>query len=301
MKAVDLFAGAGGFSLGARLAGAEVIWAGNHWPLAVEYHAANHPQTQHVCQDLHQADWSQVPAHDLLLASPSCAGHSRARGSDKPHHDATRSTAWAVVSCAEYHRPAVVVVENVPEFQDWQLYPAWAMAMKALGYSCSPQILDAVDHGVPQNRRRLFLVWIRSRKPAKLRLPKREHVPIWPFLDFNAGTWSTIDKPGRSSATLARIEAGRREHGDRFLIPYYGSARGGRSLFRPIGTITTRDRWALVDGDQMRMLTKQEVRAAMGFPEDYLLPEQHKMAVHLLGNAVVPAIARDLILAIKAA
>ena len=45
MRAVDLFAGAGGFSEGARMAGLEVVWAANHWPVAVEWHAANHPDT----------------------------------------------------------------------------------------------------------------------------------------------------------------------------------------------------------------------------------------------------------------
>lgn len=42
MKAVDLFAGAGGFSTGARMAGATVVWAANHWPLAVEF-GRDHP------------------------------------------------------------------------------------------------------------------------------------------------------------------------------------------------------------------------------------------------------------------
>lgn len=68
--AIDLFAGLGGWSTGASMAGVQVLWAANHWPEAVQWHANNHPDTQHVCQDLHQADWTQVPAHDLLLASP---------------------------------------------------------------------------------------------------------------------------------------------------------------------------------------------------------------------------------------
>jgi hypothetical protein len=38
MRCIDLFAGAGGFTEGARLAGARVVWAANHWPLAVQYH-----------------------------------------------------------------------------------------------------------------------------------------------------------------------------------------------------------------------------------------------------------------------
>lgn len=299
MRAIDLFAGAGGFSTGATMAGVNVVWAANHWPLAVQYHAANHPESAHACQDLHQADWSQVPSHDLLLASPCCQGHSPARGKahGNPQHDASRSTAWAVVSAAEFHRPSGAVIENVPGFLNWALYPAWQAAMGALGYMLSPHVVDAADHGVPQHRERLFIVATRSKAPLNLKFVRREHVDASSFLDFSAGRWSEINKPGRSHRTLARVAAGRAAHGQRFLAPYYGSGSGatGRSLHRPIGTITTKDRWSLIDGDRMRMLMARECCVAMGFAPDYKLPPQHHQAVHLLGNAVCPPVAKDVI------
>lgn len=302
MRAIDLFAGAGGFSTGATMAGCSVVWAANHWPAAVEVHARNHPGTEHACQDLQQTDWRDVPAHDLLMASPACQGHSRARGKERAHHDAQRSTAWAVVSAAEYHKPEAIAVENVVEFATkWVLYPAWCAAMNALGYAIAPHVIDAADHGVPQNRTRLILVLTRSKHPLELSLPRVEHMPASSVVDFTAGAWSPIHKPGRSLATLRRIVAGRQQHGERFLTAYYGSERGGRSMGRPVGTITTRDRWAVIDGDRMRMLSVQECRAVMGFPADYLLPPTHKEAVHMLGNAVCPPVARDVITAIKEA
>lgn len=116
LKAVDLFAGAGGFTTGAEQAGVRVVWAANHWPAAVNCHSQNHARTLHACQDLHQANWSLVPKCNLVLASPCCQGHSVARGKESPQHDASRSTAWAVVSCCEYHKPEAFIVENVPEF-----------------------------------------------------------------------------------------------------------------------------------------------------------------------------------------
>ena len=305
MKAIDLFAGAGGFSTGAAMAGVPVLWAANHWPLAVATHSRNHPEAQHLCQDLHQANWANVPAHDLLLASPCCQGHSKARGKDSgnPQHDASRSTAWAVVSALEFHRPQAAIIENVPEFLDWALYPAWAAAMSALGYSLAPHIADAADHGVPQHRVRMFIVATRSATPIRLSLPQREHMPASSFVDFGAGSWSPIHKPRRAPRTLARIDAGRRRFGDRFLAPYYGSGSGetGRCLKRPIGTITTLDRWAVIDQERMRMLTPDECRAAMGFPADYQLPRTRREAIHLLGNAVCPPVARDIIAALIAA
>lgn len=301
MNAIDLFAGAGGFSTGATMAGVNVLWAANHWPAAVQVHANNHPLTKHLCQDLQQADWTQVPPHDLLLGSPCCQGHSRARGKDRPHHDAQRSTAWAIVSALEFHRPQAAVIENVKEFISWQLFPAWKHAMNALGYSLSPMELDAADSGVPQHRQRLFIVATRSKNPIQLKLPRREHVPVASVLDFDSGNWSPIQKPGRSHATLRRVHNGRHDHGDRFVMPYYGSGSGltGRSIHRPLGTITTRARWALVDGDRMRMLTLPENRDIMGFPKDYQLPKSLSTALHMLGNAVCPRQAADVIEALK--
>lgn len=301
MDAIDLFAGLGGFSDGAEQAGCRVVWAGNHWRLAVDTHAENHPETAHACQDLHQADWSGVPRHDLLLASPACQGHTRARGKERPHHDATRSTAWAVVSALEYHQPLAGLIENVPEFTRWQLFPAWCAAVQALGYAISPHLVDAADHGVPQHRVRIFIALTRSKHPVELRLPERKHVPASSIVDFDSGKWSAVDRSGRSLATLARVASGRQRHGDRFLTAYYGNERGGRSLDRPVGTITTRDRWAIVDGDRMRMLSVPEARRAMGFRASYRLPARQKDAMHMLGNAVCPPVARDVITALREA
>lgn len=299
MNAIDLFAGAGGFSTGAAMAGCNVVWAANHWQAAVDVHSLNHPGAIHSCQDLQQANWTQVPAHDLLMASPACQGHSRARGKDRAHHDALRSTAWAVVSAVECNHPAVVLVENVPEFTQWTLYPAWCAAMNALGYALAPMILDAADHGVAQHRRRLFVVCTRTKHPIELQIPAHQHVGSHSIIDFDAGRWSSIKKPGRACATLARISAGRAAHGQRFVTAYYGNEAGGRSLNRPIGTITTRDRWAVIDGDRMRMLSVQECRRAMGFPDSYRLPDRAKDAMHMLGNAVCPPVARDVINSIR--
>lgn len=303
MKAIDLFAGAGGFTTGAALAGVNVVWAANHWQSAVDIHAANHPDTDHVCQDLHQADWSQVPQHDIMLASPACQGHSKARGKDRPHHDATRSTAWAVISAAEYHNPQVIIVENVQEFTGWKLYPVWAQAIEALGYTMSGQVIDAADHAVPQHRERLFLVCTKSVNPIELSFQQREHVGIEQYIEWDAGDWSRIDKAGRSAATLARVANGRARYGERFVMPFYGSGSGltGRDTNRPLGTVTTRDRWALVKGEHMRMLNVNENRAAMGFPSDYILPKAKAKALHMLGNAVCPPVARDIINTIRRA
>lgn len=297
MTAIDLFAGAGGFTTGARMAGVDVLWAANHWQEAVDIHRANHPDTDHVCQDLHQANWSRVPDHDVLLASPACQGHARARGKERSHHDAARSTAWAVVACAEARRPPAVIVENVVEFRRWVLFPAWMQAMALLGYHMHPHVVDSADHGVAQNRRRLFLFGVRDSGAVDLNLQTvREHLPFRSILDTGAPFTSRC--ADLCLATRTRIDRGRSRFGRRFIAQYYSNDRYGRSIDRPLGSITTRDHHALVDGEWMRMLTIDEKRRAMGFPDEYILPKSKQQASKMLGNAVVPPVAAAVVRAV---
>lgn len=297
----DMFAGGGGFSEGARQAGVRVIAAANHWPAAVQVHQLNHPDTEHFCQDLQQMDWEKVRGDfHLLMASPACQGHSRARGKDRPHHDATRATAMAVLSCAEFHRPPLFIVENVPEFRKWVLYPTWKDGMQRLGYAMTEHVLDAADSGVPQHRERLFVVGVKAKHPLKLKFPKRPHVAASTILEWASGNWSPILHPvkDRAPATLSRIAVGRKQFGKRFLIAYYGNESGGRSLDVPLGTVTTKDRFALIDGPNMRMLTLAEYQRAMAFPHDYAWGTTNReMVLKMLGNAVPPPLARDVITA----
>lgn len=85
MKAIDLFAGAGGFSKGAAQAGCSVVWAANHWQAAVDILSANHPGTAHACQDLQQADWREVHSCEAIRSR-----HGR-YGFDGPGLQASKS------------------------------------------------------------------------------------------------------------------------------------------------------------------------------------------------------------------
>ncbi len=295
MKAVDLFAGFGGFTAGAQAAGVEVLWAANHWPLAVRAHAANHPGVEHVCQDLRQADWTKLPRYDLLLASPACQGHSSAsQPKRRLYHDAMRATAWAVVDCADVTEPRAIVVENVLDFRRWRLYQTWREALRQLGYTLSEVEVDATAHGVPQRRRRLFIVGLRGRAmPLRLARPHEEPA-FGPCIDWAAGRWRPVRKA--SPGARARIAAARELHGDRFLVQHV-TGHKGVPLSEPIRTITTKDQWAVIDGDRYRPLTIREVARAQGFPETYRWPGEATRgeAYKGFGNAVPPPVARDLI------
>lgn len=301
MRAIDLFAGLGGFTAGARASGIEVVWAANHWHVAVDAHAANHPETLHSCQDLQQADFTRLPEFDLLLASPACQGHGTAKGMEQPRHDAMRATAWAVVACVEANLPERILVENVPGFMNWKLYPIWKQALEAYGYTLTEQVLNSADFGVPQSRRRLFVAGSRG-DAIHLTNPGAEHVSLASCLDWDGGRWSPIHKPGRAAATLDQVRRAAAKHGDRFAIVYNGSRNAGRDLSQPSPTITTVDTLGLVDMERqvMRMASVDEYRRIMSFSDDTKLAGTKADSVALLGNAVPPLMAQDLVAQVAA-
>ncbi|TMS80563.1 DNA cytosine methyltransferase [Pseudoalteromonas sp. S554] len=302
MIGIDLFAGAGGTSLGAKRAGVNISWAANHNPKAVEYHSINHPEVEHACQDLQQADWSLVPNHDLTLASPCCQGHSKASGTAKKSikADKSRSTAWAVVDCLDAHRSPLAIIENVECFLKWDLFEAWEFAMKKMGYSLSINHVNAADLGIPQNRPRIFIVATRSKNPIALNLPKVDHVPARTFIDtsFEGHKWDLVSN--RVIATQNRVKHGRKKFGDVFLDAAYSGELGGRSLDKPVGTITTVNKHSLVMGEYIRPLTIKEMAVAQTFPDDYQFPAGATITKEMIGNAVPPVMAEKVIKAVLA-
>jgi DNA (cytosine-5)-methyltransferase 1 len=301
MKAVDLFAGFGGFTLAAELACVQVVWAANHWPLAVEVHAANHPRVEHVCQDLRQADWTKLPDFDLLLAAPACQGHSRAsQPRRRRYHDALRATAWAVVDCAEATEPRALVVENVTTFREWRLYPVWREALRQLGYTLTEHVVKATDHGVPQRRERLFVVGLRRGRFEALAPSSAEERPFAGCVDWMAPGWRLVTSA--SPGAQERIRAAQKRLGPLCLVQHV-TGHKGVPLDEPIRTITTKDQWVLVHGTAYRPLTLREYARGMGFPDSYRLPDgvARKVVTRGLGNAVCPPVGRDLIAAVRSA
>lgn len=297
MKAVDLFAGFGGLSLGATRAGADVVWAANHWQYAVETHKANHPSTEHVCQDLRQADWSRLPSYDLLLAAPACQGHSQAsQPKRRVYHDALRATAWAVVDCADVTEPEMLVVENVPDFLRWRLYPQWRSSLEALGYRLQELQLVASYHGTPQRRKRLLIVGMRGRTPKVALKPARRELPFGPCIEWDAPGWRSqrLASPGAQE----RFRRAQAAHGRRCLSQHV-TGHPGAPLDEPIRTITTKDQWVVLDGSRYRPLTEREYARAMGFPDTYKwAPACRRDIVQGLGNAVPPPVAERVVRAV---
>ncbi len=190
---IDLFAGGGGASVGIEAAlGRHIDVAINHSPTALAVHADNHPHTKHLTSDIWEVQPEAVVAGrpvDVLWASPDCTHHSVAKAG-KPRDAGIRSLAWVVVEWAKRVKPAVIFLENVPEFASWgpltdagapdkaragETFHDWKKALEALGYVVDYRVLDASRFGAPTKRRRLFL--IARRDGRAIQWPTPTHGP----------------------------------------------------------------------------------------------------------------------------
>lgn len=300
IRTFDMFCGGGGSSLGARAAGARIVGGVDLWAPATDSFTLNFPDAAVFNKDLRQLTPSAVIKKtgdiDLLLSSPECTHHTCARGS-RPQSEESKETALQAIRYAKAMKPRWIVLENVVHMRPWARYPELKEKLGKLGYHLREQILDASDFGVPQKRRRLFLLGDLKAVPQAV-LPSSKAVMAARSILDPEGTWPTtmLRTPGRAKDTLARADRAIAQLGSRasFLLVYYGSdgAGGWQSLDTPLRTVTTIDRFALVrpgsDGKhRMRMLQPSEIRRAMGFPDDYVFPDvTRRERVKLLGNAV---------------
>ena len=247
---IDLFAGGGGASLGIEAGFRPVDIAVNHSPTAIALHSRNHPEADHYCEDIWSVDPLQATqgrSVDILWASPDCRHFSRAKGG-KPTSKSVRSLADVVPRWAAAAKPAVILLENVPEFLTWgpvddDGYPVkeragedfarWKRALENLGYAVEYRMLRACDFGTPTTRTRLFIVARRDGQPIVW--PAPTHGPgLRPYrtaaecIDWSipAPSIFTRRRP-LSDATLRRVAAGLERFVFNDASPYIVRSAGG--------------------------------------------------------------------------
>lgn len=304
VRTLDIFCGAGGSSAGAKAAGATIVAGIDACPVATSTYKANFPKAEVVTGRLENVALPELKRRigsvDLLLASPECRNHTCARGA-APIDEASRETALLTIEYAQTFQPRWLVLENVIHMRPWSRYDELRSSLGKLGYLLSEYVLNASDFGVPQSRRRLFLMGDRTRKPEFLVPPEvKDPVTAESILD-EPGTWrmSPLFSPRRAKATIAKAKRAfaALKKGTSFLLVYYSNdgSGGWQPLDRPLRTITTVDRFALVelDGDmwRMRMLQVPELLRAMGHNGDFKLPVgTRRDRIKLLGNGVCPPV-----------
>ncbi|TNE56008.1 MAG: DNA (cytosine-5-)-methyltransferase [Bacteroidetes bacterium] len=307
VRTIDLFCGAGGSSYGARRAGAEIVAGFDLWNTAIKVYQDNFPNAKTYEDDLRELDPIKVKEEigdiDLLLASPECTNHSVAKGGAERCEE-SKLTAFQVTRYAKVFDPKWIVIENVVEMASWSEHPKLLEELWSLNYFVKELRLNSADFGVPQARKRLFLV---CSKASEVRIPKADqtHIPASSIIDWsNKYKYTPLRREGRAEKTLKRAENAINALGKKepFLMVYYGTGDGWQSVEKPLRTITTLDRFGLVvphrGGHKMRMLQPEELKLAMGFGKDFKLTHKEltrRERIKLMGNGVCPPVMEEIV------
>lgn len=303
VRVLDLYCGGGGSSWGAKMAGAEIACGIDAWDIAVSVYNDNF-NGKALLSRIEADSYPGIASHhgpfDMILASPECTSHTCARG-NRPRNEGSRLTAQHVLHYLKYYNPRWAVLENVIHMKQWHKFGELLERLRGLGYKVRTQTLDASHFGVPQTRKRLFILCDKMKEPIDIVAPVAISAKTARDILDPPERWksSPLYSPRRAHATLMRVE---RAHSvllkkEDFLVVYYGSdASGGwQSLDRPLRTLTTLDRFGLVnhtsEGLTLRMLQVPELKRAMGFDDNFNLRNgSRRDQVKILGNGVCPPV-----------
>ncbi|NKX67027.1 DNA cytosine methyltransferase [Labrenzia sp. 5N] len=180
-KVVDLFSGAGGFSLGAKYAGAQVVFAVEFDKFAAATYRQNlcgDGQTTLYTDDIMKLDADALAKKhfpsgtecDLLLGGPPCQGFSTHRINDAGVNDPRNTLIYRYFDFVRALRPKAFLMENVPGLL-WPRHRDYLEKFYQLaadgGYTVfAPTTLDARDFGVPQRRKRVFILGMCKQRGA---------------------------------------------------------------------------------------------------------------------------------------
>ena len=182
---LDAFAGAGGFSLGFQLAGCSILGAIERDAWASETFAFNHPHAKVFVTDIEQLSDQEIlqafgdPRPSFIVGGPPCQGFSVCRRNSGDPSDPRNSLFEEFIRLGALLSPEFLVLENVPNLIKAQtaskehVIDIICKELQSLGYSVEFKILEAVDYGVPQIRKRLFVV--ASRVNLSSSFPKPTH------------------------------------------------------------------------------------------------------------------------------
>jgi DNA (cytosine-5)-methyltransferase 1 len=157
-RTVDLFAGCGGMSLGFQKAGYSIIAAYDNWKPAVETYRKNfnHPIYE---RDLAEEEVIEEIGNlepEVIIGGPPCQDFSSAGHRDETLGRTALSKTYTDIVAAA--RPRYFVMENVPRIRASNTYKYIYERMKKVGYGLTEKVLDASYCGVPQKRKRMFLI-----------------------------------------------------------------------------------------------------------------------------------------------
>jgi DNA (cytosine-5)-methyltransferase 1 len=307
-RAVSLFSGCGGSDAGVIAAGFDVVMANDVLPYAKQVYEANHPATDYRLGDVSKIE--SFPDAELLVGCYPCQGFSQG-GVREPSRKINKLY-LEFARALNAIKPKAFIVENVSGMvraNYEHLLKDQVKIFRQAGYKVATSVLNAADFGVPQERKRIFIVGIRRDIGIQYKFPKPTH-----GMGLEAPHVSIRD----AISDMPEWPAG--EFYEREFHWYYMSRDRRRGWDEPSKTIVANPRhmplhpmspvleklehnvWRFATEGRARRFSFREAARLQGFAKHMAFPETDRasllMKYTVVGNAVPPplfhAVARAL-------
>lgn len=182
---IDLFAGLGGFHLALQQLGCKCVFASELKEDLRKLYQLNFPELdeKYLNGDITMVDVNDIPSHDILCGGFPCQPFSQA-GKRLGFQDEGRGDLFfKICEIIQHHRPRYIFLENVSNLKGHDNGDTWRVIkreLEKLGYYVpEPEILSPHQFGIPQHRRRIYIVGLRkdlldSKEPKPFEFPNEK-------------------------------------------------------------------------------------------------------------------------------
>jgi DNA (cytosine-5)-methyltransferase 1 len=278
MRTVDLFSGCGGMSLGFQNAGFEVIAAFDKWEPAVRVYKDNftHPIYNFDLSTKESKQFINSLAPEIIIGGPPCQDFSSAGKRDESLGRADLTLAYAHI--VSYSQPKWFVMENVERIMKSKILKEAIKIFKTAGYGISYEVLDASYCGVPQSRKRFFLVGHKNSKdgflnPYFLKNQSKKPMSLHDYFGDKLGVEHYYRHP--------------RSYARRGIFSIHEPSPTIRGVNRPVPSGYPGHPGDPVSAfDNIRPLTTKERSQIQTFPESFIFNGNKTETEQIIGNAV---------------
>ncbi len=293
---VDLFSGIGGFHVALQQEGMECVFASEIDTAAADVYEKNFNLKPDG--DICHIPAERIPPHDILCAGFPCQSFSRS-GNRKGLADARGRLFYEIVRIAKYHKPPLMLLENVKAIltiDHGNVKREIYSKLGELGYMVYHCVLNSGDFCIPQKRERVYFVVLRKDTLLHFRVPKEIKTKFKVVGDIVLPDSKTkdlvvsrddivFDKPKQQSRTQKPIRIG-----------YLNKGGQGERIYSPNGLAITLaansggvgHRTGLYHvNEKVRRLHIDEAKQVMGFHADHIVSDGIA-GYRQLGNAVIP-------------
>ena len=311
-KYIDLFAGIGGFHQALSSFGGDCVFASEWDKHAAAVYEENYGIKPHG--DITQIDEAEIPTHDILCGGFPCQAFSIS-GKQKGFEDDRGNLFFDIVRIAKFHKPKVLFLENVRNFERHDKGNTLKRVLEELdniGYVVNYKVLNASNFGLPQNRERIFFVGIRRafcKSSFTFPIPYSEFCSVTDILENEPKGAKVVNRPD-TFFTRKAYKPDIDLNGDLLLpnrpiqIGYVNKGGQGERIYSMYGHAVTLSAYGggvgsktglyYVDG-VIRKLSPRECARAQGFPESFSLPQADTQAYKQFGNSVAVNVIKAII------